>query len=165
MGHYCIIKGKDEHPKMAKLCFRLQWEYWRSWRQGVLKVKREQGWLIEVWQGHRQCGCGRTVDWTYTVYQVSLRPLIIPGFFSSIFYLFVHLFIWPCWVLVAAHGSSLFVVACKIFWGMWAIVPRPGIEPGRPALGVWRLSHWATRESPAETFLNVSGSMFTASRD
>ena len=58
----------------------------------VLKVERQQGWLIEVWKGHRQCGCGRTVDWMYTVYQVSFRPLIIPGFFSSIFYLFIHLF-------------------------------------------------------------------------
>ena len=29
---------------------------------------------------------------------------------------------------------------------MWGLVPGPGIEPGRPALGVWSLTHWTTRE-------------------
>ena len=29
---------------------------------------------------------------------------------------------------------------------MWDLVPRPGIEPGAPPLGVHCLSHWATRE-------------------
>ena len=33
------------------------------------------------------------------------------------------------------------VVAC-----MWDLVPRPGIEPGPPALGAWSLTHWTTRE-------------------
>ena len=31
---------------------------------------------------------------------------------------------------------------------MWDLVPRPGIEPGPPALGVWSLTHWTTREVP-----------------
>ena len=29
---------------------------------------------------------------------------------------------------------------------MWDLVPRPGVEPGPPALGAWRLTHWTTRE-------------------
>ena len=29
---------------------------------------------------------------------------------------------------------------------MWDLVPQPGIEPGPPALGVWSLTHWTTRE-------------------
>ena len=37
--------------------------------------------------------------------------------------------------------------------GMWDLVPRPGIEPGTPALGVWSLSHWTTREVPAQALL------------
>ena len=32
--------------------------------------------------------------------------------------------------------------------GMWDLVPRPGIEPRAPALGVRRFSHWITREVP-----------------
>ena len=29
---------------------------------------------------------------------------------------------------------------------MWDLVPWPGIEPRPPALEVWSLSHWTTRE-------------------
>ena len=49
---------------------------------------------------------------------------------------------WHAGSLVAA--CELLVVAC-----VWDLVPRPGIEPGPPALGVWSLSHWATREVPS----------------
>ena len=37
--------------------------------------------------------------------------------------------------------------------GMWDLVPRPGIEPGPPALGAQSLSHWTTREVPKINFL------------
>ena len=33
-------------------------------------------------------------------------------------------------------------------FGMWDLVPQPGIEPKPPSLGVLRLSHWTTREVP-----------------
>ena len=39
------------------------------------------------------------------------------------------------------HADS--VAAC-----VWSLVPRPGIEPGPPALGAWSLTHWTTREVP-----------------
>ena len=44
-------------------------------------------------------------------------------------------------VFVVAHG----------FFGcsMQDLVPRPAIEPGSPALGVWSLSLWTPREVPA----------------
>ena len=32
---------------------------------------------------------------------------------------------------------------------MQDLVPRPGIEPGAPALGAWCLTHWTTREVPS----------------
>ena len=32
--------------------------------------------------------------------------------------------------------------------GMWDIVPQSGIELRPPALGVWSVSHWTTREVP-----------------
>ena len=30
--------------------------------------------------------------------------------------------------------------------------PRPGIEPGPPALEAWRPNHWTTREVPIYSF-------------
>ena len=31
---------------------------------------------------------------------------------------------------------------------VWDLVPRPGMEPGPPALGEQSLSHWTAREAP-----------------
>ena len=59
------------------------------------------------------------------------------------------LFIWPCRVLVEAHGIffkisyDIWILCC----GMWDLVPWPGMEPGPPALGVWSLSLWTPRKS------------------
>ena len=56
---------------------------------------------------------------------------------------YLHVFIWLCWVLVAAHGtfdlhcgmwisvSSIHTLSC----GMWDPVPRPGIKPRSLCLG------------------------------
>ena len=54
-------------------------------------------------------------------------------------------------------GFSIFFMACKIFiyffsCGMWDLVLWPGIELGLPALGVWSLRHWITREVPQSAF-------------
>ena len=46
---------------------------------------------------------------------------------SSMRVFIIDLFIWRCWVLLAACG----IFSCS----MWAIVPQPGIEPRPPALG------------------------------
>ena len=76
--------------------------------------------------------------------------------------MFVCLF-WLHWVLVA--GFRIFAVACGILCCgmrdpllqhagslvvacMQDLAPRPGIEPGPPALGVCSLNHWTTREVP-----------------
>ena len=56
-----------------------------------------------------------------------------------------YLFIWLCWVLVAA---------CRTFsCSMWDLVPWPGIKLGPPALGAQSLSHWTTREVSTSTIL------------
>ena len=65
------------------------------------------------------------------------------------------MFIRLCWV---------FVVACRIFscgmwtlsWGMEDLVPWPGMEPRPSALGMWSLSHWSTREGPADLILSTT---------
>ena len=59
--------------------------------------------------------------------------------------LIIHLFIWPCQVLVVAHRifrCSMWTLRC----GLWDLVPWPGIELRSPALGAQNLSHWTTRD-------------------
>ena len=51
-------------------------------------------------------------------------------------------------------GSSMFIAACGIFscsmwilsYGMWDLVPWPGIKPKPPALGAQSISHGTTKE-------------------
>ena len=53
-------------------------------------------------------------------------------------------------------GASIFIEICKIFscsmqtlsWGLWVLVPPPGVEAKLLALGAWTLSHWTTKEVP-----------------
>ena len=54
-----------------------------------------------------------------------------------------------CWVFLAAHGSSL-AVACGLgsLAACGILVPRPGIEPTSPAVEVWILNQWTTKEVP-----------------
>ena len=50
-------------------------------------------------------------------------------------------------IYLASPGLS----SCPVWdlrCGMWDLVPRPGIEPGPPALGAWSLNHWTTRDVP-----------------
>ena len=48
------------------------------------------------------------------------------------------------------------IVACELLVAacMWDLVPRPGIEPGPPALGAWSPNHCTTREVPWVTYFN-----------
>ena len=67
---------------------------------------------------------------------------------SFFFLMFYYLFIWLHQVLVAS---------CRIFdlrysmrmlsYGMWGLVPWPGIKPGPLAMGTWSFSHWTAREA------------------
>ena len=63
------------------------------------------------------------------------------------FLIFIYLF-WLHRVLVVTRG--IFVAACELLVVacMQDLVPRPGIEPGPPALGARSLTHWTTREVP-----------------
>ena len=81
---------------------------------------------------------------------------------SSIQFIFIlfwnYLFIWLCQVLVVAPGIFEILAACRIFsCEMWNQVPWWGMEPGPPALGVWGLSHWTTREVPQPTVEILTG--------
>ena len=43
---------------------------------------------------------------------------------------------------------SMHTLSCSV----WDLVPWPKIKPRHPALGVWYLSHWTTREIPIIQF-------------
>ena len=48
------------------------------------------------------------------------------------------------------HIWGLFIFwLCQEAWG--TLVPRLGIDPVAPALKVWSLSHWTTREIPRDS--------------
>ena len=47
------------------------------------------------------------------------------------------------WVI---KQKCYFMTALGLSCGMKALVSWPGIKLGSPAMGVWSLSHWASRE-------------------
>ena len=62
--------------------------------------------------------------------------IISPYFFF--FLIFIYL-------AVLGLSCSMWTLRCSI----WGLVPLWGIKPRPPALGVWSLSHWTTREVPS----------------
>ena len=78
--------------------------------------------------------------------------------FKNIYIYIIYLF-WLCRVLVEA--CKIFPVACfscgmqTLSCSMQDLVPRPGIEPGPPALGAQSLTHWTTWEVPLPNFLFI----------
>ena len=70
---------------------------------------------------------------------------------TKMLFVFPNLCIYLQQVLVVAH--EIFI--CRMWalsWGMWGLVPWLGIEPGPSVLG-HRISHWTTREVPAQRCL------------
>ena len=92
------------------------------------------------------------------------RQVLFPWyFFKNVFFLFgcsrslsKHKVVCSMWVLLD--------VACRIFacgtqtlsWGIWDLIPWPGIKPWPPALGAWSLSHWITEEFLQDALLLAS---------
>ena len=48
---------------------------------------------------------------------------------------------------------SVYLAVPGLSCGVWDLVPWPGIKPGPPALGLWSLNQWTTREVPVCLFL------------
>lgn len=70
-----------------------------------------------------------------------------PAWVLFSFCFFKYLFAWLQRVLVTA----LRIFSCSLrtlSWGMWNLIPCPGIEAQPPALGAWSLSQWTTMEVP-----------------
>ena len=91
----------------------------------------------------------------WTVHFREVKFIVCELYLNKASTLFEYLFIWLCWVLVAAYGTfglhcmmqDLLVMACEIY-----LVPQPGNNPRSPALGAWSLNHWTTREVPELVF-------------
>ena len=65
------------------------------------------------------------------------------------------------WKLGSSAACVIFSCGTRTFsWGMWDLVPWPGVEPQSPVLGVWSLSHWATREVPGQIIFDKSVKVF-----
>ena len=52
-------------------------------------------------------------------------------------------------------NNYFYLATLGLSCSMWDLVPWVGIEPGPPALGAQRLSHWTTREVPVSIFLQT----------
>ena len=52
--------------------------------------------------------------------------------------------------------AFLYLAVPGLSCSMRDLVPRPGIEPGPPALGAWSLSPWTTREVPGLSIFDSS---------
>ena len=95
-------------------------------------------------------------------------PHCFPKFSSSSFFPFLlflknHLFIWLCRVLVT--GCRIFDLHCgmrNLSCSTWDLVSWPGIKPGLPALELWNLSHWTTREVPPSLLLMIIDGLLNA---
>ena len=49
----------------------------------------------------------------------------------------------------------IYLVVLGLIWGMWDLVPRPGIEPGPSALGAQSFSYWITSDVPSIFFSGI----------
>ena len=86
----------------------------------------------------------------YQVFPQAVYPCLRPQLRGSFFFfkrlLFTNLFgsvrSWLQYMGSLAGGMQ---TLCST----WDLVPWAGIKPSPPALGVWSLSHWTTREVPA----------------
>ena len=72
-----------------------------------------------------------------------------PQTFLLLFVCFFNIYLF---IYLAVLGLSCHVRALSC--GMQDLVPRPGIEPGPPALRAQSINRWTTREVPIDVFLN-----------
>ena len=68
-----------------------------------------------------------------------------------------------CGTWKLGYSAAWVIFSCGTWtfsWEMWDLVPWPGVEPRSPVLGVWSLSHWATREVPGQIIFDKSVNVF-----
>ena len=83
-------------------------------------------------------GCLPSLSGTGNQLRLNTQTLTIYFFLSLFFKIFIYL---------AVAGLS-----CS----MWDLVPRPGVEPGPPALETQSLDHWTSKEvQPSPQFFIV----------
>ena len=65
------------------------------------------------------------------------------------FFFFFLIYLFGCPGSHLQHKGTFSCGMWTLSWGMWGLVPWPGIEPGTLALGLWSLRHWTPREVPS----------------
>ena len=68
--------------------------------------------------------------------------------------------IWNSGIFFFFNLKIFYLASWCLSFGMWGLVPWPGIKPGPPALGAQSLSHWITREVPGLLQLWLVASFF-----
>ena len=121
-------------------------------------VSLKQDLVWELWAEHTFQGWGEGEETLIAKIQLLGQPVVMSSFYKNFkyFYLampglcFVHgIFNLHCGMqdlfsYSMRDSCGMYSLSC----GMWDLVPWPEIEPGPPALGIWHLSHWTTREVP-----------------
>ena len=59
---------------------------------------------------------------------------------------------WSHWAIPFLFKIFIYLALLSLSFGMWNIIPWPGLEPGASALRVCSLSHWSTREASPSSF-------------
>ena len=71
-------------------------------------------------------------------------------FFISCHYIYIyytqtHIYVYIIYYIIYIH-THIFDCSRFLSWGVWDLVPWPGIKPRPPALGVQSLTHWTNRK-------------------
>ena len=105
-----------------------------SWFEGV-------GWYDIIRENYHICDTARPSD-KHNFYSISIKFFLF-NVYSSIcifFLIYFYAFFCCCFIFILFYFFRPCHEACEI------LVPLPGIKPVSPALGVWSLNHWMTRE-------------------
>ena len=121
----------------------------------VWKIGSSTVWKLAS-EGQRQCPLKKTrssylswikknwIIWSRSLNLLSVKISWSPYLFKNIY---LYSFIWLYLVLVVVHGVFSRCLHTLSF-GMWDLVPWPGIEPGPPTLGAQSLRHCTPKEVP-----------------
>ena len=75
-------------------------------------------------------------------------PLFSPNFVSVLPHVMLHILLKCTTSFSQVFKTYLFIYLCALALacGMWHLISCPEMKPRPPALEVWSLSHWTTRE-------------------